>query len=384
MPFSASGGFWQRDLGLVTLGLRELGADAWFATFPGQPSDKESFLLTPSRRDVSDALWWKQQKPDGIILNTWSSPRFDDIRKAACAVGCPLIEKLDTDGVKSPKIYPIHSLRRGWVDYDRRYFWKSRIPKNLYSFLRFIGNGIFPFLIDTRMIRCMEKVPFYAAETPLAAERVRRFLAMYKAFPMPHVIHIPHPVDTRTMFFPQSTIKSNSVVAVGRWHDAVKGWPLLEKLARYFLKQNPEWTMKAIGLGSKELGQIMEKDFPGRFQTFGILPHQEIAKIYQKAKIYLLTSHSETFNIAGAEALCCGCSFVGPTQIPSSSYFSSAKSGTVSHVRSAVHMLDALNAETGEWFRGRRDPVKISAFWTVQVGYRLVAQEYTKVFERRS
>jgi len=376
LPFSKKGDFWQRDLGLVTLGLREFGADAWFVTLPGQSSAEEKFLLTPSRKEVADPVWWKKQTPDGIIINTWSSPRFHDIRRATSTLGCSVIEKLDTDGVKSPKIYPIHSLRRGLVDFDRRYFWTSRLPKNLYACLRYIGNGIFPFLIDTRMIHCMEQIPFFAAETPLAAERVRRFLGMYAASPMPKVVCIPHPVDTRIMFFPLKTIKSNSVVAVGRWHDAVKGWPLLERLARLFLRQNKEWVMKVIGGGSKELGRELENEFPGRFQTFGVLPHRSIADIYQEAKIYLLTSHSETFNIAGAEALCCGCSFVGPTQIPSSAYFCSANSGTVSHVRSPNHMLDALNCEAGEWLRNRRKPVEISSFWIGEVGFKAVAKLY--------
>lgn len=384
IPFFEAGNFTHRDLGLVTLGFRALGVDAWFALLPGDSLPKEKFFLTPSRKDVADPRWWKQQKADGILINTWSSPRFDDIRSAVCAVGCPVVEKLDTDGVKSPKIYPVHSFRRGWVDYDRRHFFKSRLPKTLYAVLRFVGNGLFPFLLDKKMIRCMQKVPYFAAETPLAAERVRRFLAIYSARPMPKVFHIPHPVDTQTMFFSKDVNKSNLVVAVGRWHDAVKGWPLLERLSCLFLTQNPTWKIVAIGLGSKELGQQLKRRFPKRFQGLGNISHYEIGKVFQRAKIYLLTSHSETFNIAAAEAVCCGCSFVGPTQIPSSPYFSCANSGTVSHLRKAVHMLDALNAEVGEWSRGRRNPLEISKFWESEVGYKQVAAQYLQIFTKVS
>lgn len=378
LKYSTAGAFWERDLGLVTLGLRALGADAWFATLPGDSVEKGSPLLTPSFAQACDPNWWMLQKPDGIIINTWSSPRFDKIREAVCAVGCRVIEKLDTDGVKSPQIYPTHSLRRGLVDFDRRFFLKSRLPRNLYAILRFVGNGLFPFLIDTRMIRCMERVPIFAAETPLAAERVRRFLELYSANPMPKVLHIPHPVNTDHMNYDGEPEKFNWVAAVGRWHDAVKGWPLLEAVSRRFLAKNPGWSIVVAGSGSVELGTCLKKDFPGRFRGVGTLTHRDVCSLFQKAKIYFLTSHCETFNIAAAEAVCCGCSFVGPTQIPSAAYFAGANSGTVSHVRSNAHMLDALNTEAGEWARGRRNPLAISAFWKKEVGYREIAGQYFK------
>ena len=112
----------------------------------------------------------------------------------------------------------------------------------------------------------------------------------------------------------------------------------------------------------------------------GRLDHQELNSYLRASKVYLLTSHSETFNIAGAEALCCGCSVVGPAQIPSSAYFAGKESGSISYIRNATHMSDALMAEVDEWNNQRRDPERISAQWVAELGAEAVAKRYLEIF----
>lgn len=381
LKYSASGAFWERDLGLVTLGLRALGKDAWFVALPGDPPEKGKPLLTPTLAQASDSDWWKCQRPDAVIINTWGVPRYERIRHAVCSLGCPVIEKLDTDGVKSPRIYPTHSLRRSLVDYDRRHYLPAGLRAQLYGLAKFFISLALPSTLDQRIIRCMKRVPMFAAETPLGAERVRRFFRIYAVSPAPAVVAIPHPVQTDYMIWPTQDPKQNRVVAVGRWHDAVKGWSLLQKVSADFLTLNPTWSVTVAGPGSTELGRSMVNRFSGRFHGAGSLPHQELAKLYCASKIYLLCSHSETFNIAAAEALCCGCSFVGPTQIASAAYFAGMSSGTVSHLRSQAHMLDALRTEALEWDEGRRDPDSFATAWQREVGYLSVAQKYLDIIK---
>ena len=239
---------------------------------------------------------------------------------------------------------------------------------------------MFPALLDQPMVRGMERVPVYVAETPIACARVRRFLRMYHANPMPHVVTIPHPVQTDDMTLPDGTLKENIVISVGRWNDAVKGWPLLCQTARLFLRSNPGWIMKVVGNGSEKEGSILCSEFPGRFHMLGRLEHPEMKSHLRHAKIYLLTSHSETFNIAGAEALCCGCSFVGPAQIPSSAFFTGQASGTVAYLRSPNHMADALDAEANEWTCGNRCGSRISQTWQNIVGKKAIAVRYLAVY----
>ncbi len=122
------------------------------------------------------------------------------------------------------------------------------------------------------------------------------------------------------------------VIAVGRWDEAVKGWPLLLDIARRFLPLYPDWKMVVVG-GLPNFSESEKQELAAldRLVLTGKLEHQQLSQWNRKAKIYLLTSHCETFNIAAAEALCCGCSVVGPAQIASASYFAGNQSGTASY-----------------------------------------------------
>ena len=374
--------WWFRDMGLVVTGLRKLGHEAYLVAHqkPGTRADDRPFIPA-TREEMSSAGWWKAQKPDAIIINTWSAPRHHAIRLAASAACKRVIEKLDTDGVKSPWIWPWHYVRRDAVAYelDKGFFARGRAFARAMARVLVVGGG--PKLLDEKMVRCMESVPVYAAETPLAAERVRRFLRMYHADPMPRVEAIPHPANQELMQY-DNTPKENIVICVGRWNDAVKGWPLLVEIAARFLQVRKDWRVCVAGPDADPKDPRLEKlgDTRGRFEITGKLDHQSLARLYRRAKIFLLTSHSETFNIAGAEALCAGCSVVGPSQIPSSAYFASRVSGTVSHVRNADHMADALLAEASEWDAGRRNATLISSEWGSQLGDMAVARRYVDIF----
>jgi glycosyltransferase involved in cell wall biosynthesis len=385
LGYSEHGQFWQRDLGIVVLALRELGHDASFITLGATHVDQKNYPLTlVDYQTASDPTWWSAQKADMIILNTWSAPRHQAIRTAALASGSLVVEKLDTDGVKSPRIYPLHSLRRSWVSYDLSSSFHSKMRVWVESLARFLVTYSFPSVLDQKMVRGMEKVPVYVAETPVASARVRRFLRMYHANPMPEVVTIPHPVQSDDMNLPEGIVKENVIISVGRWDDAVKGWPLLRDTARIFLRNNPGWTIKVIGKGAEDAGKALSYDFPERFLMMGRLEHAEMKHHLQSAKIYFLPSHSETFNIAGAEALCCGCSVVGPAQIPSSAFFAGQASGTVGYLRTPNHMADALEAEACEWAGGNRSATLISKVWKTIVGKDAVAKEYLKVFALRA
>jgi len=384
LEYAQHGEFWQRDLGLVILALRDLGHEALFVALGTSHDDQKTYpLLLITYQTASDPTWWSEQDADMVILNTWSAPRHQGIRSAALASKSLVVEKLDTDGVKSPRIYPFHSLRRSWVSYDLTSPWHSKLRVWGEATARFLVTYLFPAALDRRMVRGMQHVPIYVAETPVASARVRRFLRMYQANPMPKVVTIPHPVQTDVMNLPEGIIKENVIISVGRWNDAVKGWPLLRDTARVFLHNRSNWTIKAIGKGAEVEGNALAQEYPGRFLMMGRLEHAELQHHLQTAKIYFLPSHSETFNIAGAEALCCGCSVVGPAQIPSSAFFASHASGTVSHIRSPAHLADALEAEAYEWNVNARCGKHISYTWTEIVGKSAVALKYMKLIDER-
>ena len=120
--------FWHRDLGLLTIALRDLGRDAYLvvhlATEPGatlgapneldhpreQPFEVPQVrdvagphseirnskspippVLWVSQQDVLNPLWLKDHHPDLAILGLWTRPKFGPIRRAAFASKARLI-----------------------------------------------------------------------------------------------------------------------------------------------------------------------------------------------------------------------------------------------------------------------------------------------------
>ena len=96
---------------------------------------------------------------------------------------------------------------------------------------------------------------------------------------------------------------------------------------------------------------------------------------YQRAQIIVVSSRSESFHIASASALCCGCSVVGPDSIPSLVWFASENAGTLAASRTADALADAVVAEITAWRNDRRDPQKISARWMNLVTAQAVARQ---------
>jgi glycosyltransferase involved in cell wall biosynthesis len=378
-------GFWNRDLGLVVRTLRSMGYDAWLVALyhPDQTPGPDKPVIRATTKELEDPAWWRKHQPDALIINTWAATRYEAIRRAALSLEKPLIEKLDTDGVKSPRIcFSLYFLREV-MQYEYSDPWYKKATVFLKAIARTLVVYLFPGLLDRKMVRGMSRVPVYAAETPLAVARVKRFLRLYKATPMPRVVTISHPANTLEMRLRPEDLKENIVVAVGRWDAAIKDWPLFFEIAKRFLFIRPDWKMVVAGSlpqfsekARKEL--FMMKD---RLILAGPLEHQQLSVWNRKAKIYLLTSHCETFNIAAAEALCCGCSVVGPSQIASASYFAGCQSGTPSYLRTPDHMTDALVAEVDEWEGNRRDPVKISQASLQNFAAEVVAKTYVKLVE---
>jgi len=378
-------GFWNRDLGLIVRTLRSMGHDAWLVALydPWQTPGPDKPVIRATLKELEDPAWWKKQQPDAVIINTWGACRYEAVRTTALSLKKPLIEKLDTDGVKSPKVWFYRYLLRDSVNYLYSDPWHKKAKAVIKAILRAVAVFSLPDILDRKMVRGMSRVPVFAAETPLAVARVKRFLRLYEAEPMPRVVTISHPVNTLQMRLAPGDIKENIVVAVGRWDDVVKGWPLLLEIARRFLAIRPDWKMVVVGglprFSAKVGRQILA--LQDRLVLAGPLDHQKLSEWNRKAKIYLLTSHCETFNIAAAEALCCGCSVVGPSQIASASYFAGSQSGTPSYLRTPDHMTDALIAEVDLWEAGQRDPVKISQASLQKFDAEMVAKCYLKIFE---
>jgi glycosyltransferase involved in cell wall biosynthesis len=341
--------FWHRDLGLLTKAFRDLGHDAYLvvhlatelgATL-GAPNEldhprEQPFEAPPERskvwsevgphseirnskspippvlwvsqQDVRDPLWWQSQKPDLVILGLWTRPKHDPIRRAALSATPRVIERADSDGMRTASCGLITYAKRRF-DYfrDRTYQWPSllSIPASIfYSFASILAT---PW-IETRLARTLKLIPAVAVETTHATSLWKSLATRLGVDPSK--IHcVPHPIQTDIFKFDPTIQKKNQIISVGRWESYQKNLPLLLKTLRAFLDQNPSWTSLVIGSG------LLAKSPHPRITFLPSTSPEQLAPLMQESKIFLSSSRYESFGLAAAEADACGCAVVGPSDI---------------------------------------------------------------------
>ena len=307
--------FWHRDLGLLTKAFRDLGHEALLCVHPSPDSPskinppnlsiQEDPVLWVSHQDVHNPIWWQSHKPDLVILGLWTRPKYDSIRRASLSATPHVIERADSDGMRTASCGLLSYAKRRF-DYfrDRTYHWPAplSIPASiLYSFASILAT---PW-IEARLAHTMNLLPVLAIETPYATTLWKRLAIRLGADPKK--IHcIPHPIQTN-IFKPDPTVpQKNQVISVGRWESHQKNLPLLLKTLCAFLEKNPSWNSLIIGSG------LPAKSPHPRITLLLPTSPAQLAPLMQESKIFLSSSRYESFGLAAAEALSCGALVVAP------------------------------------------------------------------------
>jgi len=345
--------FWHRDLGLLTQAFRDLGHEAYLvvhlATEPApppaisnelahtreqpcvaqqglprpsvagplptfapshiptsaasnikHPTSKilEDPVLWPSPSDVRDPLWWQSQKPDLVILGLWTRPKYDPIRRAALSATPHVIERADSDGMRTASCGLLTYAKRRF-DYfrDRTFRWPSPLSILASIFYSFTSILATPW-IEYRLRKTLRLLPSILVETPRATALWKSLATRLGADP--EKIHcVPHPIQTDIFKFDPTIQKKNQIISVGRWESYQKNLPLLLKILRSFLDKNPSWTSLVIGSG------LPAKSPHPRITFLPPLAPPDLARHIQESRIFLLSSRYEGSNLAAAEALAC-------------------------------------------------------------------------------
>jgi len=305
--------FWHRDLGLLTKAFRDLGHDAYLVVHPAvdplskikNPTSKipEEPVLWPSPSEVRNPIWWQFQKPDLVILGLWTRPKYDPIRRAALSATSHVIERADSDGMRTASCGLLTYAKRRF-DYfrDRTYRWPSllSIPASIfYSFASIIAT---PW-IEARLAETLKLLPALIVETPKAMRLWKSLATRLGADP--EKIHcVPHPIQTDIFKFDPTIPKKNQIISVGRWDSYQKNLPLLLKTLLSFLSRNPDWTALIVGSGLP-----LHACHP-RIRFSPPLRPRILARGMHSSKIFLTTSRFESFGLAEKEAEFCRCRVV--------------------------------------------------------------------------
>jgi len=349
--------FWHRDLGLLTKAFRDLGHNAFLvvhlATEPSPPpaisneldhpreqpcvaqqglprpsvagphptsatsskiknpksSIQDDPVLWVSQQDVLNPLWWQSQKPDLVILGLWTRPKYDSIRRAALSATPRVIERADSDGMRTASCGLLTYAKRRF-DYfrDRTYRWPSPLSILASIFYSFTSILATPW-IEYRLRKTLTLLPSVLIETSPATLLWKSLATRLGADPK--TIHcVPHPIQTDIFKFDPAIPKKNQIISVGRWDSYQKNLPLLLKTLRYFLDKNPTWSSLVIGSG------LPAKSPHPQITLLPPLLPPDLARHMQKSKIFFSSSRYESFGLATAEAEACGCLVVGPSEIP--------------------------------------------------------------------
>jgi len=310
--------FWHRDLGLLTKAFRDLGHDAYLVVHPAvDPLSKiknstskipEEPVLWASPSQVRDKEWWKDHHPDLVILGLWTRPKYDPIRRAALLATPRVIERADSDGMRTASCGLLTYAKRRF-DYfrDRTFRWPSPLSILASTFYSFASILATPW-IEYRLRKTLRLLPSILVET-LPATLLWKSLARRLGADPEKIHHVPHPIQTDIFKFDPTVPKKNQIISVGRWDSYQKNLPLLLKTLCSFLDKNPTWTSLVIGSG------LPSKSPHPQITFLPPLPPPDLTRCMQESKVFLSSSRYESFGLAAAEAATCACAIVGPSEI---------------------------------------------------------------------
>lgn len=374
LRYREGGAFWDRDNGLLALGMLKIGVDARFAALGKPEAKKDLPLILGELEQWRQPEWWKQWKADGVMFNSWGAPRYEPVARAIKASGARLVIRLDTDGLRSPRTHFYRYLKNTYIharDHGPQ-------PAALYALAKTLCFRFLPAAHDQGTMRHYEHADAIIVESPLAQATVARYLRGFGRDDLAAKLRlVAHPVKDEFCYEP-AIPKQRRVLAVGRYNVYVKDAPLLMRVLERTMPANPDYTVTVIGPGMESLQRWrsrLAEETRRRITVAGRVEHAALKQYYQEAQIVLFTSRSEGFPVAGEEAMSCGCSVVGPGTLPAFHYMTSESSGTCSISRRTGDMCDALSAEMELWRRGFRDPKRISDIWHPRVAASAVAAQ---------
>jgi len=350
-----------RDSGLVTDGLRKLGITSRLIILqaPGMPED-DRFLPASAAQFLSPEFWCGLGA-DAIILQGGGEAATEPVAEAIRQARIPLIFRLDTDGVLAPQVDPYLFAYNAW-------WWLAHHHKYP-AWVRVAGITTLKHLFPTRLgpgrlLRRFSRADALLAESRIASSRLRRMIFEHgQPGLVSRIIHMPIPIPDKWAYPAGSVAKEDVIVSVARWYDAQKDAPKLVRVLSRVLLHNPGFRAVIIGDGDHFVRKLVDRyagHVKDRITITGRMAHENIPTHEKRAKIFVCSSRAESMNISSAEALCCGCSVVGPGEIASMHEYSSFQSGTITWTRRDSDYVDAVNAEIDEWKWGRRNPIAIS------------------------
>jgi glycosyltransferase involved in cell wall biosynthesis len=287
---------------------------------------------------------------------TWLT--FPDIVAAVKASCAWVVSLADSDGLVGVRVHPRETFRRGVFQHRD---WLTRMRAAKYWLQRYLDPRE---PLDEDYLTSAAAADRVAICSARAGEHLAVF---YRGRGRPDlvgkIIVSPYPVDDCYLGGEVHADRTRQVVAIGRWDDPQKDAPLLVATLERALARCPGLTVHLIGPGGAGAFAGLARRHP-QVRYHGAKPREFVADLLGTSRVLLLTSRWESGPIVANEALCLGCTLVGPAGLPSlASYCRDGGSGTTSEGRSPRALAAALLQEMRAWDEGRRDPAAGARRW---------------------
>ncbi len=354
--------------GLIALGLESLGWDVTMLT-------TQKYELNGSHAPFAllseEFPKWLQTiiniKPDCVIIFHALGREFTPLLKGLNGATIPVIIKADTDGTLSP--YPFFKA------FSNRYCRQS-----VRDALKTVAKVVIPWWADQWLLNNLKQSGGMIVESPTAKERTMKVLAMKTRENFTSKIHVcPVPVSP---LYTENTAESspqNQIISIGRWDDVAQKNPrMLLKTITNILEAHLDFEAVIVGAGESLIKGWVNSLVPNiksRISILGPLSPKEIKLHLNHSKIFFSSSRWESFGLAAAEALCSGCTLVGPDLPPFRYLVAEGKTGTLAKGYSTATLYRALTEEIDLWDQGIRDPKMIATQWQHVLDYRIVAHD---------
>ena len=364
VSFAGNEAFFFRDTGLLCRGLQAVGYESRAVMpLPAHDGDHSDVLRAPFDK-LCSASWWASRGLDGVLIYSWSDPRYTGVVRAIRRAGIRLFVNLDNDGIISPYSSFLAYCRH---QYDRQHFRHSSPVAFGITLFRVLLRLCALGAIDYRRLVHLAQADLVGVVSPVAAERMQRYCRRLGCARLAErVVCIPHPISTDAFYAGEE--KDECVLFAGRWDDCFQKNPtLLLDTIRECVRRQSGIYFYVVGRGLEERLQALYAACPAAeawvtYQEH--LPHEALIARMKHCRIIGCTSRYESFHLVSAEGLCCGCSVVGPNRpmTPTFPWFISENSGTLAARYTAESFANALEAEMTLWKEGSRSAQKISEF----------------------
>ena len=377
-PVAFGGGpdFFARDSGLLCRGFQAIGVESR-AVMPGErKQEDEADLIRTDYGNLESAVWWKEQRLDGVVLYAWGRPKFRKVAAAIHEAGIFLVLNQDNGGLVSPL-----AGFRDWLEEQWILAGQGRGPGAWLRFLILTLRELSAGLLVTDPLRAahLNQGDVIACVSPKAAEHYRKLCRIYGGPDLADRVQVvPHAVESRFRF--SAARKRRQVACVGRWQDVVQKRPwLLVEVIRSLLTADDEVSVVIAGNLTAEL-ETWHRALPDlqrvRVQLRGRVERDELVEILTESQVFYSPSAFESFGIAAAEALCSGCSVVAGRSVSMTGFewFVSENSGMLADEDDCKGHASALMGELAAWRDGQREAGGISSVWCERLHAERVAR----------